>query len=169
MERYLRAFANHSDYTAFTGSSEFVKPNVSLCELEEEVHYNELVTNPVVSTVLVDGNTAGEDSDNYWFYNVGTYRSGGPYTGTCTVQISGENLSNCSISLYNNLGRGGHCSLTAVSQSSDQITVNVYMNKADGVCVMRHCGTYASLYITLNENFVANVQLCINNIGACAE
>lgn len=37
---FLKAFANHNEYSAFTGTSEFVKPNVSYCIAENENHYN---------------------------------------------------------------------------------------------------------------------------------
>lgn len=40
MTKYLKKFENHSLYTAFTQTADFVKPNVSLCEQENEVHYN---------------------------------------------------------------------------------------------------------------------------------
>ena len=37
---YLKKFNAHSDYVSFTGTSEFIKPNVSYCVQENEVHYN---------------------------------------------------------------------------------------------------------------------------------
>lgn len=40
MAKYLKLFNNHSGYTAFTQTEEFVKPNVSHCIQENEVHYN---------------------------------------------------------------------------------------------------------------------------------
>lgn len=39
MAEYLTAFNNHTQYTAFTGTSAYLRPNVSLCKEEEEVHY----------------------------------------------------------------------------------------------------------------------------------
>jgi hypothetical protein len=38
--KYIKKFENHEEYEAFTGTSEFVLPNVSLCVNENEVHYN---------------------------------------------------------------------------------------------------------------------------------
>ena len=38
--KYLREFTNHAAYEAFTGTSEFVLPNVSLCDQENELHFN---------------------------------------------------------------------------------------------------------------------------------
>jgi len=43
MGLYLKKFENHTDYEAFTATSEFIKPNVSYCEQENEVHYNPYV------------------------------------------------------------------------------------------------------------------------------
>ena len=40
---FLRQFENHSEYEAFTATTEFIKPNVSLCVQENEVHYNPYV------------------------------------------------------------------------------------------------------------------------------
>ena len=37
---YLKKFENHAEYTAYTASTEFVKPNVSHCTQEVELHYN---------------------------------------------------------------------------------------------------------------------------------
>ena len=40
MKEYIKLFNNHNAYTAFTQTEDFVKPNVSLCVQENEVHYN---------------------------------------------------------------------------------------------------------------------------------
>ena len=37
---YLRKFETHSDYVAFTESEEFIRPNVSACDEEDDVHFN---------------------------------------------------------------------------------------------------------------------------------
>lgn len=37
---FLKAFANHNEYSAFTGTDKFVRPNVSYCITENENHYN---------------------------------------------------------------------------------------------------------------------------------
>ena len=37
---YLKEFENHSEYEAFTATTEFIKPNVSTCVSEDDVHYN---------------------------------------------------------------------------------------------------------------------------------
>ena len=38
--KYLKKFGTHSDYETFTGSTDFIRPNVSVCVNEKEVHYN---------------------------------------------------------------------------------------------------------------------------------
>lgn len=40
MSNYLKLFNTHAEYSAFTQTEEFVRPNVSHCIQENEVHYN---------------------------------------------------------------------------------------------------------------------------------
>jgi len=40
MSKYLKLFDTHNEYSAFTQTEDFVKPNVSHCIQENEVHYN---------------------------------------------------------------------------------------------------------------------------------
>ena len=40
MKEFIKKFNNHNAYTAFTQTADFVKPNVSLCVQENEMHYN---------------------------------------------------------------------------------------------------------------------------------
>jgi hypothetical protein len=40
MRKYLRKFDTHAEYLTFTKTSDFIKPNVSQCMNENEVHYN---------------------------------------------------------------------------------------------------------------------------------
>ena len=40
MGKFLKKFNSHSDYLAFTQTSDFIKPNVSHCVQENDVHYN---------------------------------------------------------------------------------------------------------------------------------
>ena len=40
MGKYLKLFENHTQYEAFTATTEFIKPNVSYCVQDNEVHYN---------------------------------------------------------------------------------------------------------------------------------
>ena len=38
--KYIKTFENHTEYEVFTGTTEFILPNVSVCVNENEVHYN---------------------------------------------------------------------------------------------------------------------------------
>lgn len=38
--KYIKLFENHSDYESFTGSTDFIEPNVSQCIEENDVHYS---------------------------------------------------------------------------------------------------------------------------------
>lgn len=40
MSKYIKKFNEHSEYEGFIQTEEFIKPNVSYCKLQEEVHYN---------------------------------------------------------------------------------------------------------------------------------
>ena len=40
MEEYIKLFQNHTQYEAYKNSADFVTPNVSYCEQQDEVHYN---------------------------------------------------------------------------------------------------------------------------------
>lgn len=37
---FLKLFQNHEEYETFVSGDTMVKPNVSYCEQENEVHYN---------------------------------------------------------------------------------------------------------------------------------
>lgn len=53
-QNHIRRFANHSGYETFTGTTDFIKPNTSLCKEENELHYNPIVA---VTGVTLDKNT----------------------------------------------------------------------------------------------------------------
>lgn len=40
MGKYLKEFENHSSYSDFTQTEDFILPNVSHCDLQNDVHYN---------------------------------------------------------------------------------------------------------------------------------
>ena len=40
MGKYLKKFGTHADYVSFTQTEDFIKPNVSYCVQENDVHYN---------------------------------------------------------------------------------------------------------------------------------
>lgn len=41
--KYLKKFSTHSNYETFTGSTDFILPNVSYCANEDEVHFSPIV------------------------------------------------------------------------------------------------------------------------------
>ena len=49
--KYIKEFANHSAYEAFTATTAFVKPNVSLCDQENEVHFNPVPPPPPTTAI----------------------------------------------------------------------------------------------------------------------
>ena len=40
MVKHLKLFENHADYAAFIETEDFIRPNVSHCVAENDVHYN---------------------------------------------------------------------------------------------------------------------------------
>lgn len=48
MGDYLKLFETHSEYEAYSGGGEMLKPNVSYCEDNNEVHYNPWVDSKLV-------------------------------------------------------------------------------------------------------------------------
>ena len=50
MGKYLKLFNTHTEYQAFTQTSDFIKPNVSHCVQENEVHYNPWVETRLIAT-----------------------------------------------------------------------------------------------------------------------
>ena len=66
--KYLKKFDTHSDYETFTGSTDFVLPNVSVCVNENGVHYN-----PYYDPILKF--TAEEANCTIQLNRVGTARS----------------------------------------------------------------------------------------------
>ena len=86
MAIYLKKFENHTQYETYTASTEFITPNVSLCEQENEVHYNPYVPiDPYAGHDYVDlglpsgtkwatmnvGATSITDYGNYYQYGKG--------------------------------------------------------------------------------------------------
>ena len=40
MEEYIKLFQNHTQYEAYKNSADYIRPNVSYCEDNDDVHYN---------------------------------------------------------------------------------------------------------------------------------
>lgn len=63
---YLKLFQNHSEYEAFVSGGTMMKPNVSHCINENEVHYNNLIIGTITATFNITNNKAfiiGNNSD----------------------------------------------------------------------------------------------------------
>lgn len=98
MEEYIKLFENHTQYEAYKNSVNYVTPNVSYCEEQDEVHYNPYI-DPFNGYEYVDlglpsgtlwatmnvGATSVTDYGDYYMYGMGskTYDSNDtPYAGT---------------------------------------------------------------------------------------
>lgn len=44
MGKYFKRFENHSQYEQYKQSENYIKPNISVCDNEQEIHYNTLFT-----------------------------------------------------------------------------------------------------------------------------
>lgn len=53
MSVYIKKFSGHTDYEAFAQTEDFIKPNVSLCIQEDDVHYN-----PIAQPLIMVYNVA---------------------------------------------------------------------------------------------------------------
>ena len=63
-QNFIRRFDNHSDYETFTGSTDFIRPNVSACVSEKEIHYNP-VEIPVDSVSLSETSITINQGETY--------------------------------------------------------------------------------------------------------
>ena len=98
MGKYLKKFGTHTDYESFTQTGDFIKPNVSLCVQENEVHYNPWTwAEEYLTTVALENGTI---SFNIW-KSMGTdmitsisYSTDGGETWTTTNNVNNkeENL-----------------------------------------------------------------------------
>lgn len=62
MEEYIKLFQNHTQYEAYKNSANYVTPNVSYCEQQDEVHYNPWAETRLITTFDIDINDF-DDSD----------------------------------------------------------------------------------------------------------
>ena len=69
--KYLKEFDAHSGYTDFTLSGELLRPNVSYCVNEEEVHYNPIYPSNVIKFTSTEEILLG----SYGFIVEGLYNS----------------------------------------------------------------------------------------------
>lgn len=55
MGKYFKRFENHSQYEQYIQSENYIKPNISVCDSEREVHYNSLFIHEYVDLGLPSG------------------------------------------------------------------------------------------------------------------
>ena len=48
MEEYIKLFQNHTQYEAYKNSADYIRPNVSYCQDQNEVHYNYEIPNNTI-------------------------------------------------------------------------------------------------------------------------
>ena len=72
--KYLKKFENHTQYDTFTGTSEFILPNVSICTTEGDVHYKPYVE-PVETRVVAKFNVTSTSSPTQISYYLKTGRT----------------------------------------------------------------------------------------------
>ena len=109
MEEYIKLFENHTQYEAYKNSVNYVTPNVSYCEEQDEVHYNPYI-DPFNGYEYVDlglpsgtlwatmnvGATSVTDYGNYYMYGMGskTYDSNDtPYAGAESPLLSNRDTA----------------------------------------------------------------------------
>lgn len=158
---YLKLFQNHSEYEAFVSGGTMVKPNVSHCVSENEVHYNPietLETRLIVTYNVVDDSQA---TQLYYYEEDATLAGIDRFT---IANIDGVDVSvndvldwyreedNCYEGCYN-LSAGQH---TVMYTLTDPTTL--------GYWTFRYCDTITSVIIpngvtTIDARDFAN---CIN-------
>ena len=122
MIKKLKLFQTDSEYTAFTGTTAFVKPNVSVCVQENHVHYNphtwadeyftieSLENNNIIYLKASDTattKTVSASTDNGSTWTEYTSSTGGSGTTLATLNtgdkllVKGENSTYATSSRYN--------------------------------------------------------------------
>ena len=108
MGKYLKKFETHTQYEAFTATTEFIKPNVSICiDTPSEVHYNplrceetseyEVIGEPSYPSEIEGDATSFEMTVNYQRTDTNIYCQETVTEGTDTVTVEiGQNPSTSS-------------------------------------------------------------------------
>lgn len=55
MGKYFKRFENHSQYEQYIQGGNYIKPNISVCDSEREIHYNSLFVHDYVDLSLPSG------------------------------------------------------------------------------------------------------------------
>lgn len=122
MSKYLRIFNNHSAYTTFTGTSEFIKPNVSLCNNENELHYNRLIIPTGVSLNKSSVNLQPNETETL----VATLTPSGAFSDNIVWSSSDETVATVSqAGLVTYVGESGNVTITVTVNGSLTATCNV--------------------------------------------
>ena len=58
MNEYIKLFQNHTQYETYRNSEDYIRPNVSYCEQQNEVHYNWVETRLVCKFNITDTSSA---------------------------------------------------------------------------------------------------------------
>ena len=85
---HLKSFENHTAYSA--AKSELLTPNVSLCEQENEVHYNPIVDPRLIIRYNV---TDASESTQIFYYS--------PYAGNGTAMFDRVEIDGVDVSIPN--------------------------------------------------------------------
>ena len=98
--KYLKLFDNHTDYEGFVSGDTMVRPNVSHCVQENDVHYNGV---PYVTVIdvenIVKNSTTNESHGMTYYYENSTFGYGTTYTNiNPTFHLDGYNP------IYNEMG-----------------------------------------------------------------
>lgn len=91
--KYLKKFSNHSDYNTFTGSTEFIKPNVSHCIQENDVHYNpkeDEPTNNKLTASYNDGTSRTVECNGEGELTSGETKPSGYQASAMTTAVIGD-------------------------------------------------------------------------------
>ena len=102
MAIYLKKFSTHQEYEAFTATTAFIKPNVSICTTEGDVHYNPL---------------ACEESSTYELVGTPSYPS----------EVDGASTSFDMTFNYKRTDINEKCKET-ITEGSDTVTVEIGTN-----------------------------------------
>lgn len=138
MGKYLKLFETHSEYLAFTQTEDFILPNVSYCEDNNEVHYNPYV-DPYNGHAYVD---LGLPSGTLWatknvgannITDSGLYFSWGGTTGYTAAQVgTDKNFNWADYELGDGQGGAAHMTKynstdgkTVLEAEDDAATVNM--------------------------------------------
>lgn len=69
MGKYIKTFEYHDDYSDFINTNDFIKPNVSHCINENEVHYNPLLPSGTLyrgSDIIAQNEVHYDETSNFY-------------------------------------------------------------------------------------------------------